>query len=258
MKMPYFDLERVNIPILHIGTPLAIWNHDPKWFDMLKYAKRYKIILPHMRHGDYSSFGLLSEYFPKWIDNELGKPLGDYSESYKILCKYSLGFLRMIFEKTKEEDDNFMKLDHISDLDSLVKEIEVLKALPAPLKVKQMISIIDSEGIEQLLDLIMKRSREDKTPVTLTDFFNASNALLKTNRPIQVNKLAEFFKRIYPKSVQVEYMFAKSLQELGEEEKALNSYHKAYDKIDSDSNLDRHWKDLFRRTIEVKLSNRPK
>lgn len=99
-KMPYYNLERLTIPMLHFWTVNGSWRQDLSWFEDYKYAQRHSIELSGLRHFDFTNTGLFRQFFPEWITKMQGEALGNYVWGYKVICQETLSFLNSVIELT--------------------------------------------------------------------------------------------------------------------------------------------------------------
>lgn len=109
-KSPYFDLEKMNIPYVHFAQKAipeevliadsipAELNHTFQLYDSLKYSNAYSYRFKDLTHSYFSSYGVLFANRDKRQDKSDAKIM----ESYKILSKHILQFLRAFLTADKE------------------------------------------------------------------------------------------------------------------------------------------------------------
>lgn len=245
-KMPYFSVENIDFPILHLFSPVDAWNHSPQWMASYKYSKRYLVALPQLRHNDFSTYGLLSQFFPKWIDGELGQPLGDYKTGFQLVCHYTWLFLDMILKKERIREEDFINTNFDKKLPDNFLKVSIIPALSPRFTSAEMLQIYLNEGIDMLINQLKEKAVTDQTPASVTELFNTCNQLLREQRSEDALILSRYFEHLYPNSVQALFEIARSLEQLGRVEKAKAQYQNAFKNIETDPHLDRHWKDLFR------------
>lgn len=242
-KMPYFDVEKLTIPILHFWTTNGSWTQDLKWFKQYKYANRHSIKLDLLRHFDFTNAGLFRQFFPQWIDQVQGKALGDYVWGYQVICEETLSFLNAITNETTYETKIYPNESGKNLAD------EYFMALPLPPTFKNLQDEYLKNGIEGVKNVFIQYKSVDNV-FSEPLFYRFSRWLERNANFISALDWIHLFIESYPNSTNAYYRLASIQEKLSNITEAQEAYGKVLELAPKDYNLDRHF-----RTSYIKIAN---
>ena len=246
-KMPYYDLEKLSVPILHFWTENGSWTQELKWLDNYKYADRHSFQLNDLRHFDFTGTGLFRQYFPQWIEQMQGKELGDYVSGYRKICQETLEFLNSL---TREAAYN-----PLPKVGSTHKEMayQYFKALELPPSIEGLKEIYSEGGMEEVINIFNGLKSLDKYPFTERRFNSFARYLERNANPNEALEWVDLYKQIYPNSAQAYFRSAVIHERLSHEAEAMKAYRRVLELAPIDYALDRHFRSAYTTRASEKL-----
>lgn len=248
-KMPYYDLEKLTIPILHFWTSNGSWTQNLKWFDIYRYSNRHSIEMSYLRHFDFVGRGILRNYFPDWIEQVQGTALGDYFEGYRTIGKQTLSFLDSVFHNDSTFTVSNKELNEKADY-------KYFQAIPLPPSYDDLIEIYTSEKIDGIQFTYKSLIKKYSQPISVTTFDKFFKWLEKNAPPIESLTWTTLFKDSYPTSAIAYFRFATVLDKLSRIEESRQAFKKVLELAPLDYTLSRHFRELYISSAIKKLKEK--
>jgi hypothetical protein len=246
-KSPYFDIYRVDKPLLVMHSPHEHVN--PKLIEHYKYADRYVISLPQMREFYYLNFGV----WEKTIPGILGPAPGDTKLSYEWMAQYTLYFLDWKLKQGHHGISFYESTPERHGLSSDFLTYEFLPALDVPPTLNELLVLNQSEGFPAMMNEVKKYQQQDSTAFAFDTYVSIGQRLLTEKRFEDGARWAANFQALFPTAASAYTIAGRCYLELGKKTDAIAMYSNALRLLPSDSYLQPSDKDYLKGAIEARL-----
>ena len=246
-KSPYFDISRVDKPILVMHSPHEHVN--PKLIEHYKYADRYVISLPQLREFYYLNFGV----WEKTIPGILGPAPGDTKLSYEWMAQYTLYFLDWKLKQGHEGRTFYEEKTEVHGLTTDLLSYEFIPSLDVPPSLKELLALNTSEGFSKMLEEVKRHQQQDSTAFAFETYVTIGQQLLSEKDFDNGAKWAANFQDMFPTSVSAHTIAGRCYLELGKKTDAIAMYCNALKLLPTDSYLQPSDKDYLKSAIEARL-----
>jgi tetratricopeptide (TPR) repeat protein len=246
-KSPYFDIYRVDKPLLVMHSPHEHVN--PKLIEHYKYADRYVISLPQMREFYYLNFGV----WEKTIPGILGPAPGDTKLSYEWMAQYTLYFLDWKLKQGHHGISFYESTPERHGLSSDFLTYEFLPALDVPPTLNELLVLNQSEGFPAMMNEVKKYQQQDSTAFAFDTYVSIGQRLLTEKRFEDGARWAANFQELFPTAASAYTIAGRCYLELGKKTDAIAMYSNALRLLPSDSYLQPSDKDYLKGAIEARL-----
>lgn len=242
-KSPYFNLERINKPMLIIHAPHR--DVKPELTDVYKYADRWLVGFPQSSEYYFLNYGIW-EGSMKGI---LGKAPGNTRLSSEWAAGYVLHFLDHIFKKDTKADD--FKLDNKAPAGLLSTSFR--KRIAPPPSMGELMQVYDKKGIEGLKEIYEKQKQADQYPFSSAAFYTVGQQLMAEREYEKALQWIALFKETYPSAAAPWFMSGRCEMELGNRAIAKTQYLKALEMLNGDGELTCTEKEYYKPIIENRI-----
>jgi tetratricopeptide (TPR) repeat protein len=246
-KSPYFDIYRVDRPLLVMHSPHETVN--PKLIDNYKYADRYMVSLPQMREFYYLNFGIWEKTMP----GILGASPGDTKLGFEWMARYTLFFLDWklkqgyhgkTFVETRPEDHG---------IPSGLLEYSFIPALDVPPTSKELLALKRIDGFAKMLEEVKKYQQQDSAAFAFETYVTIGQQLMGEKKFEDGVQWATNFQDFFPDATSAYTIAGRCHLELGNRTDALAMYTNALKLLPSDTYLQPSDKDYLKAAIENRL-----
>jgi tetratricopeptide (TPR) repeat protein len=242
-KSPYFDIYRVDRPILCMHSPHE--SVDPKLIEHYKYADRYMISLPQMREFYYLNFGVWEKEMP----GILGPAPGDTKVAYEWMARYTMLFLDWKL-KQGHQGKTFYESGGINPT---LLEYSFLPALDVPPSTKELLALNRTDGFPRMLEEVKEYQQQDSTAFAFETYTVIGQQLLTEKKFEEGAQWAANFQEFFPTAASAYTIAGRCYLELGKKTDAIAMYSNALRLLPSDNYLPPSDKDYLKGAIENRL-----
>jgi hypothetical protein len=240
-KSNYFDITRINKPILVIHAPHP--DVKPELTNAYKYADRWLISFPQSSEFYFLNYGVW-EAAMKGI---LGKAPGDTRSGFESASMYVLNYLNTIFN---DKEKRFVSLN----VSEAIARPSFKKGVPLPPSVDELVSIFIEKGIDEVKDIYKERKQADPEPFSFTTFYKVAEHLLGQKDFSRAAAWTSLFAEAFPFAAAPWFMSGRCQLELNNKKLAKDYYHKALTLLAGDKELSGAEKDFYKPIIEKRIT----
>lgn len=253
-NMPYFNLERFDVPLMLFWISIDGWNHDMALFKAFKHAPRYAVETPELRHQDFTNYGLFGQYFPDWNFEEIGTPKVDYISSYEWVTRYVKAFLSAHLQRDVDGHAFLAKTPEVNGVPSKMFRIKEYPALPKPPDSKELNELFQHEGFTMVRSLHDKLKQKDTQPFPARTYFQFATILVRAEALSEAMEWAKRFEESYPDSGLAAYATGVIFAEQNQKEASVKAFKKAIALLPSDPALDHYLEQIYLKRAEERLA----
>lgn len=247
--LPFFDLDRVRAPILHVIRRVWVPREDPALWEGMKHADRTTVVFEDARldHLDFQSAGWAIEL--AGARPELSHAV---AETYSLWSRWTLAFLDLHVKGDAKARVALEALERSTP--GKVATVSRKPAEPAPPSFAQLMNSIGNGDIAAVERACRRSLAETGHPLVPENSLNvAGYTLLFSGRAPEAIRLFALNAESYPKSGNALDSLADSYAASGEKAKALELARKAKTMVEADQTLDPARKKAILENIETKL-----
>lgn len=246
-KSPYFDVSRVDRPILAMHSPHQSVN--PKLIDHYKYADRYMINLPQLSEFYYLNFGVWEKTMP----GILGPAPGDTFLSYELMAQHTLMFLDWKLKQGYHGKAYYETKAEVNGIKYPLLEYSYLPHLDVPPTLNDLLLMNRTEGFSKMLEEVKRYQQQDSAAFSFETYVAVGQHLMTEKKFENGAEWAASFQRFFPTAASAYTIAGRCYLELGNRTDAIAMYSNALKLLPSDSYLQPSDKDQLKGAIENRL-----
>jgi hypothetical protein len=246
-KSPYFDIYRVDKPMLVIHSPHETVN--PKLIEHYKYADRYMVGMPQMREFYYLNFGV----WEKTITGILGPSPGDTKLSYEWMAQYTLYFLDWTLKQGHHGKMFYENKPETHGVPPAMLEYTFIPSLDVPPAAKELLTLNRAEGFLKMLEEVKKYQQQDSSAFAFETYVLIGQQLMTEKKFEDGAKWAANFQEVFPTATSAFTIAGRCYLELGNKTDAVAMYSNALKLLPFDTYLQPSDKDYLKGAIENRL-----
>ncbi|HKO55871.1 MAG TPA: hypothetical protein VJ276_08325, partial [Thermoanaerobaculia bacterium] len=236
---PFYGLDRVRIPVLHMIRSVWVPNEDPALWTGMRYADRtyYEFTDPVLDHFDFQSAGYQSTLLGGRPDAAAAS-----AKAFAIWNRATLAFFDAHLKggapfPTTSPDPQFVKVAHLA--------AEPAKPTPA-----QFLETVTLDGVDAAMSAYRAVGPLPEQTLNTAGYL----LLLAQRRPADAAKLFALNVEAYPKSANARDSYGDALEAMGDKPRAIIESEKALELLAADDTLAPDRKELVKKNIEDKLA----
>ena len=246
-KSPYFDINRVDRPILCMHSPHE--SVDPKLIEHYKYADRCMISLPQMREFYYLNFGVWEKTMP----GILGTAPGDTKLGFEWMARYTLFFLDWKLKEGYHGKTFFEARPEDHGIPPGLLEVSFIPGLDVPPTLTELLALNLTDGFQKMLEEVKKYQQQDSSAFAFETYTAIGQQLLTEKKFEDGAKWATNFQDFFPTAASAYTIAGRCYLELGKKTDAIAMYSNALRLLPSDNYLQPSDKDYLKGAIENRL-----
>jgi Platelet-activating factor acetylhydrolase, isoform II len=248
-RTPYYGVSRIKAPLLHLYTPNNP-NLDLTRMEGYKYATRYLVSIPRMRHSDFVAHGMLEQIVPKMF----GESPGDTKSGFEWVCRYARSFLEGYLKNDPQGIAFLQRSPEINGVPKGLLTMSTKPGLPSPPTTSELRTILESQGFEKLVSVYSERKALNPQPFSQTSFSAVIDLLTARKQLEGAKKLGQLFLDSYPDSVRAHFALANVALQLGDHKLASNHFGEVLRLVNDDPELDYRTRKRLEATAKQELS----
>jgi dienelactone hydrolase len=249
--LPFFDLERVRIPVLHVIRRVWVPREDPALWEGMKYADRTTAVFEDARldHLDFQGAGWAIE-----LAGSRPELSTQVAAVYSLWSRWTLAFLDLHVRKDAKARASLEALEKSMPPSAGNVTVSHRNAEPAPPSFAAIMGAIGDGDLASVERACRKSPAETGKPLTPEGSLNvAGYTLLFSGRPADAVRLFTLNVESYPRSGNALDSLADGLEASGDKAKALELSKRARGMVDADGTIDPARKKAILENIDAKL-----
>ncbi|HEV7919671.1 MAG TPA: hypothetical protein VGR02_02655 [Thermoanaerobaculia bacterium] len=237
--MPFYSLDRVRVPVLHMIRSVWVPNEDASLWTGMRYADRtcYEFTDPTLDHFDFQSVG-----YEATLLGARPEAAAASAKAFSIFNRATLAFFDAHLKggppfDPSSPDPRFVKATHLA-------------ALPAKPTTTQFLETMTLDGVDAALSFYRQVAPLPELTLNTAGYV----MLLAQRRPADAAKLFALNVEAYPTSANARDSYGDALEALGDKARAIVESQKALELLDADDTLSADRKAAVRKNVEDKMN----
>lgn len=244
--MPFYGLDRVRIPVLHMIRSVWVPNEDQALWTKMRYADRtyLEFVDPALDHFDFQSAG--------YATTALGaRPNAARASAaaHELYNRYTLAFLDTHLKGDAAARAFLARSPEENGAPSGFVKVSRLAAVPPKPSPAEFFAAMNEEGVDAALT-----AYPAVAPLPEATLNTAGYQLFFARRVADAVKVFTLMAESYPQSANAHDSLADALEAAGEKARAIAESEKALALLDGDASLAPDRKELVRKNIQDKLA----
>lgn len=243
--LPFYGLDRVRVPVLHMIRSVWVPNEDPALWKNMRYADRTYLELtdPELDHFDFQSAGYASTLL-----GARPKAAHASAAAHELYNRYTLAFLDAHLKNDAAARAFLAKSPEENGAPAGFVKVSRLAAEPAKPSPAEFFAALNEDGIDAALAVYPSIA-----PLPEATLNQAGYQFLFGGQPAEALKLFTLMVDTYPQSANAHDSLGDALETLGQKERAIAESEKALALLDADPSLTPDRKPAVKKNIEDKL-----
>jgi len=248
---PFYNLESVRVPVLHMVRKQFADLDDLKRWDAMRYSDRTYMLFPDeaLDHLDFQSAG-----YAVTVAGGRREVAPKVSVAFGAFNRYTLAFFDAHLKGSRDAAAFLARSPEQNGLPAGFAVARTAKAEPAPLSAAEFLNAAAIEGLGPALAAFREESARRGRPAISEETINTIGyTVLASGRAEDAVKIFELNVEAHPESANVYDSLADALLAAGRADAALECAEKALRLLDADSGLTPERKELIRRSAAQKV-----
>jgi tetratricopeptide (TPR) repeat protein len=248
---PFYDLESVRVPVLHMVRKQFADLDDQKRWDAMRYSERTYMLFPDeaLDHLDFQSAG-----YAVTVAGGRREVAPKVAVAFGAFNRYTLAFFDAHLKGSAEAAAFLARAPEQNGLPAGFAVSRTAKAEPAPLTTAEFLNAVALKGLGPALAAFREQtSRRGRPALSEATVNTVGYTVLASGRAEDAVKIFELNVEAHPESANVYDSLADAQLAAGKTDAALESAEKALRLLDADTTLTPDRKELIRRSAAQKV-----
>lgn len=253
--LPYFDLDAVRVPVLHMIRKEWVPQEDAKMWQGMRYAERLSLQFqdPQLTHWDFQSIGYALTRTGARASAALA-----VDAAFHLFNRYTLAFFDAHLKRDARAREWLGRGPEENGAPAGFVVASALKGEPAPRTLAEFMAAVEEDSLEHVIAAYRSEWTRTGTPAVAEVPMNlAGYTLLGEGRTEDAIRVFELNAEAFPASANVYDSLGDACLQAGDKKRAKELAQKTLDVLETDASLTPERKLLIKGAAEDKRKQLP-